>query len=337
MSESMAKYQKPRELGIDLLKFICMLGVVGLHTQRDLATNVLYNPILYYLSRFAMPVFFMINGYLIMKKTEFDFKYYKKKILNMVRLLFIWGCISGVYSLLLCGDSLKQAVFNSIKCMLGYYIVPFWFMFTFILIYTILLIGFNWIKRNIKLLTTILIGVCLVIDICSFVNICNGGGFVTASINQRFKLWTWLMYFFLGYAVSEVKTNFSATKKYLLLAVTSVASCIIQYLYCFKLAGIINSGYLYNNIFIIAWSVLIFVIFKNIRYANKAGKYILFFSSNSFGIFLMHEYITAYFGLTSKVSTAVESTLLWIFIIVVTLLLTALLRKIPYIKRAFEY
>lgn len=80
-----------RNEGIDLLKALCMIAVVGLHSQRSTATGMVNNKILYYLSRFAMPCFFMVNGYLILCKKNFRVEYYKKKMLNMLRVLVSGG------------------------------------------------------------------------------------------------------------------------------------------------------------------------------------------------------------------------------------------------------
>lgn len=80
-----------RNEGIDLLKALCMIAVVGLHSQRSTATGMVNNEILYYLSRFAMPCFFMVNGFLILNKKSFSVEYYKKKMLNMLRVLLSGG------------------------------------------------------------------------------------------------------------------------------------------------------------------------------------------------------------------------------------------------------
>jgi surface polysaccharide O-acyltransferase-like enzyme len=48
-----------------------------------------------------MPVFFMVNGYLILKRETFDFSYWKRKVLNIARVLIIWGVINSLYLLLL--------------------------------------------------------------------------------------------------------------------------------------------------------------------------------------------------------------------------------------------
>ena len=82
-----------RNEGIDLLKALCMVAVVGLHSQRSSILGTVNNEVLYYLSRFAMPCFFMVNGYLILNRNDFTFTYYKRKIINMIRVL-----ISGGYS-----------------------------------------------------------------------------------------------------------------------------------------------------------------------------------------------------------------------------------------------
>lgn len=82
---------KQRNFGLDLLKALCMIAVVGLHSQRNMVTGTINNTFLYYVSRFAMPCFFMINGYLILNRNDFTFTYYKRKIVNMVRVLISGG------------------------------------------------------------------------------------------------------------------------------------------------------------------------------------------------------------------------------------------------------
>ena len=80
-----------RNEGIDILKALCMIAVVGLHSQRSLILGTVNNEVIYYLSRFAMPCFFMINGYLILNRNDFTLEYYKKKIVNMIRVLLSGG------------------------------------------------------------------------------------------------------------------------------------------------------------------------------------------------------------------------------------------------------
>lgn len=178
---------KQREVGIDLLKSISILGVIALHTQRSLTTGVCYNPILYYLGRFGMPVFFMVNGYLILKRDSFDISYWKRKVLNIVRVLFIWGVVNAIYYAIAYGQiSIKQLVWNAGKSVLAHGIVPFWFLLTFIILYTIVLVvGIDRIKRNFNIITLLLGGVCILFDIASIVSICGGGGTLYKIISRK--------------------------------------------------------------------------------------------------------------------------------------------------------
>lgn len=68
---------KNRIVGLDLLKIIACLGVVGLHTIGKDSSEI--NRILYYLCGYAIPCFFMVHGYFILNKAELKCTYLIKK------------------------------------------------------------------------------------------------------------------------------------------------------------------------------------------------------------------------------------------------------------------
>lgn len=105
-----------------------------------------------------------------------------------------------MYTLVFLGEGIRRAVYNALKCILGHYVIPFWWVYTFAIIYTILLFTFDFIKMHIKGVVIVLIGICLCMDLISlFLIFTHDGYFVQAQVSQRFRLWTWLMYFCLGY------------------------------------------------------------------------------------------------------------------------------------------
>ena len=259
-----------RNEGIDLLKALCMIAVVGLHSQRSTATGMVNNEILYYLSRFAMPCFFMVNGYLILCKKNFRVEYYKKKMLNMLRVLVSGGGLAFVYTLVFLGEGISRAAYNALKCILGYYVIPFWWIYTFAIIYTVLLFAFDFIKAHIKEIVLGLVGICLCVDFISlFLIFTHDRYFIQAMVSQRFRLWTWFMYFCMGYFLG-VKSTFAHQKKSWLvgmLIAVSISAVIVQAFVCEKYLGRINSEYLYDNVLIIVWAALIFIIlFPKIMY-----------------------------------------------------------------------
>ena len=202
---------KHREQYIDAIKVFALLMVFLLHTQRGVeVTDPCHNFVLFYGARCAMPLFFMVNGALILNKDTFTWEYYKVKVLNILRLLVLWGGVTFLYFLILVPVGWRQALKEGVKAILGYqWVINTWFFMTFIIIYTILLFGFNFIKQNIMKIVGILLCICVIIEIISIVRIFKGGFFIQDYINQRFRFWTWFFYFGLGYVLRKatIKIN----------------------------------------------------------------------------------------------------------------------------------
>lgn len=336
---------KTREKYIDGIKVFALAMVFALHTQRGvLETDPCHNFAFFYFARCAMPLFFMVNGYLILSKTEFTFEYYKKKILNMIRLLLIWGIIGFFYYLILHGTSFMEAAKNGFKIFLAYHWVSnMWFFITFGILYTILLFAFQFVKKNIKTLTIIFGIICIIIDIISVVCIMKGGFFIQANVTQRLRLWTWCFYFMFGYIVGNIKIEdikLFKTRHAAIITITtasivlSVITIIWQYWLCWIKTGQIESNYVYDNIFIILWSLCLFLFFK---YHRRISDYLAGFVKESFGAFLIHSFIIDYMNLRALPSNAIEAFLVWVLILVGTFALSHLLQKIPVVKYAFKY
>lgn len=91
----------------------------------------------------------MVNGYLIINKDSYVAKHYGKKIINMIRLLFIWEINADYYAFAKGQFAVKELIWNASNSFFAYEIVPFWFICIFVIIYTILLIAFKTIKGHI--------------------------------------------------------------------------------------------------------------------------------------------------------------------------------------------
>ena len=342
MSLAEEKNVTKRNDGIDFLKALCMIAVVSLHSQRSIITGTVNNVVLYYIARFAMPCFFMINGYLVLNREEFTFGYYKKKILNMIRVLLSGGGIAFVYTLISLRDGVDSAVYNAIKCILGYYVIPFWWIYTFAIIYTILLFSFQKVKNYIQEIVIILLIICFAIDLFSFFEIfVRNGYFIQAAVSQRFRIWTWLMYFCLGYLLG----NLEKTKKDMRyvapgVIIMSGVVLILQCLVCKDYLGRINSEYLYDNMLLVIWVSLLFLLFTN--RTKQLGKVTRSFCNNSFGIFMLHEFFLEGLGLTEKFTGPFQSAILLFILLMVCWCITALMKlvlvKCPYpVSKLLDY
>ena len=107
--------QNNRDKYIDSTNTIALMLVLALHTQRSLATGTCYNPILYYFARCSMPLFFMVNGSLILRKSEFTKTYFVKKSTNIIRVLAIWGVLLAIYSFAVRKTDILESLKNGVK------------------------------------------------------------------------------------------------------------------------------------------------------------------------------------------------------------------------------
>ena len=327
---------KTRELYLDAIKVFALLMVFLLHTQRGVeVTDPCHNFVLFYLGRCAMPLFFMVNGTLILSKETFTFEYYKKKVSKIIRLLFLWGCVTIGYYLIVMRTGIFEAVKNGLKVMLAYHwVINLWFFITFILIYTLLLFCFDWVKTHITQCVVVLFVVCVVIESISVVNIFHGGFFIQEFINQRLRLWTWCFYFCLGFLLKSM--TFKKLDKGILAfstVVFTVVSIVWQYYLCWFKTEQIESNYMHDDLLIIVWSIGIFLCFRYFEVLWKLSV----FANISFGAFLMHSYFIDAWNLRALPHNGLESIGVVVLLTAGTFVLSYYLNKIPVVKKLFQY
>lgn len=67
-----------RNYNLDLLRIMVCIAVIGLHTSsKDVSV---LNTLIYYFCGFAVPLFFMAIGYILMQRTEITKNYVRKNI-----------------------------------------------------------------------------------------------------------------------------------------------------------------------------------------------------------------------------------------------------------------
>lgn len=83
-----------RNYGLDLLKVYACFCVVALHAfgsgnlilehSNGFTRGITLSNLFYYGSTCAIPVFFMVNGFLILRKNNLNYEYIFKKIMSIV-------------------------------------------------------------------------------------------------------------------------------------------------------------------------------------------------------------------------------------------------------------
>lgn len=329
--------QTVRVAYLDAVKTIALLLVFALHTQRGpVVTQPAHNPALFYAARCCMPLFFMVNGSLILRKASFPFSYYKKKLGGIAQALVFSGLLIGVYVKIVHHFSAFKAGKEMLKGFLSYTPYAFlWFFYTFVMIYTLLLAVFPWMKKHIRLVTGSLLLVCLCAALASDHSIAHGGFFIQDRVTQRLRLWTWLFYFCLGYLLSTADLKKWNAHGIRLLAVVFTIVCVgWQYWLCWRVTGQIESNYMYDSLPVIVWSALVFLSF---RVSPGISAVLARFAPYSYGAFLLHGFLVDGLQLQSAVHGALASTLVWILLSVVCWTASWMLSKVPVVSRFFRY
>lgn len=261
--------KQERLLPIDLIKVVAMCAVMCLHTQ-----YAYYNEIstlahfLYISAVVAIPLFFMTSGYLLLGRSNIDYKYAGKKIFGILRFVAIisvawYAVFSYRHHIGFLGTTVGSLFQKG-----GMWV--FWYFGAMIIIYALL----PWINRlytgHFKSFAYFVAAMFVTATIVFVLNISNDIHIEQHTI-QTFRLWNWLLYFCIGGILR--KRNFRVSW----LAV--IALFAINYLFQIQMQPFIDSmscEFFYPSIPVMVLSIALFVKLKSINsryliFVNEGG------------------------------------------------------------------
>lgn len=123
---------KTRNCNLDLIKCLACLGVVGLHSVG------MVNYTIYYLCGISVPLFFMVNGYLMFSRSSLPYSYALRKIGNLLIPVIGWNILILIPVVIV-----RHKFVNPITLFLKSlfqqgYLWHFWFFGSLILIYLVM-------------------------------------------------------------------------------------------------------------------------------------------------------------------------------------------------------
>lgn len=192
----MESYTPKRDIRLDLLKVLACFAVVGLHVF-SLEYNSKLIGFIHYLFGYAVPVFFMVNGYLILNKEKLNYSYVFRKIKNILVVVCIWNFLIYIPKALV-----KHQFENPVLMILGSlvqkgFMWQFWFLGAMILTYLLAPLihkAINKSRWGYPVILSILLVFCIVLTILHAVT----GKSLVEEYFQTFRIWTWLLFFVLG-------------------------------------------------------------------------------------------------------------------------------------------
>ena len=323
-----------RNLSIDLIKVIAMFSVIALHAFGALMEWRVAN-IFYESAVVAVPLFFMVSGYLMIHK-DVDRQYLTKKIYNILRLVGVLSLIVLLFEVVTYGNI---SVHYFLKVFLGAFVQKgplwmCWYLGAMIILFCFLPL-INKI-RNRKTYWQI-IALFGIIEIGVFsINLFPINRFSEIMIPQTFRIWTWLFYFMLGGGLKMLPVI--RNKDYLgsFIIVMMILNVVIQE----QLKQLVNSPfceYFYCSPHVMAYALGIFLFIKNKKLTNQyVCRIVKFISPLFLSVYLFHPFIVNIIYSKLPLSQTLLPYACFVFTSVITVGLCHLMNKVSFFNRLLK-
>ncbi len=278
--------QLKRNANLDLLKLLSCMAVVGLHVFTYSYENIWIN-YLHYMSGYAVPVFFMVNGYLILNKKEVSYSYVFQKILHIMLIVTLWNLLIFLAYLILKRELLNPFLMILQSLIQKGYMWQFWFLGAMILTYLaapFLHKLLHRLKNGFLTVSMVLYAICLGFWIIGLVR----GNNLTDNWIQTFHIWKWLFYFVMGGYLKSLIPWLNAHIPYLVHVTVFILLFIGFPLYQSTIGRQINYGSYYTDPLALCSNLGIFTFVMRIPCDKKASSAIVGLSSLGMGCYIIH-------------------------------------------------
>ena len=326
---------KTRNINLDLIKVLACIGVVLLHTTmigfKDTGSwNLL--AYLYYLGTYSIPLFFMVNGYLLLGKRNITYSYILEKVKWILITVSSWNTIVWLLKRDFAVNPVKKIIGSMVQK--GYFF-QFWFFGALILIYLCLPILKNFLnsKRSYLYILSLLISIGLIFELTNIIIQTPLQSYVI----QTFRLWTWFFYYILGGLIAQfdkefIKNGFKRWMKIvavLLLLITPV----ILYFLAKTIYHNLFAEYFYDILFVKIVSLGVFLTILTLSLKESKYKWIVSLSNQTMGVFIVHTYVMKMWEKLFGFSFVGSYLLFSIFTLCVSFIVIRILMKVPYLNR----
>ena len=327
--------RKYRNINLDLLKVLACVGVVLLHTTMDgFKETGSWNLLtyLYYLGTYSIPLFFMVNGYLLLGKREITYSYILQKVKWILITVSSWTFIVWLFKRDFTENLIKKIVGSLIQK--GYFF-QFWFFGAVILIYICLPILKKFLnsKRSYLYILSVLLVIGLIFELANIVLQMP----IQTYVIQTFRLWTWFFYYVLGgyiaqFTMKELKSRFKNWMK-----IVSILLFLISPLILFFIAKTayhnLFAEYFYDTLFVKVSTLGIFLTILTLTLNEKRNEWIVSLSNQTMGVFIIHTYIMKVWEKLFGFNFVGAYLLFALFTLSVSFIIVGMLMKIPYFNR----
>ena len=329
---------KKRIVWIDFIKIIACLLVVVLYSitiglSEHTYTNGLW---IYYLGVFAIPLFFMTNGYLQLGKIN-QYRYVFQKVFRIMIIVLFWGGLLYLVKWVI-GDTVTNPFYEIFGSFLQKGGFPhFWFLGS-ILIIDLLLPLFQKLyqQQSFSFWVYFMMVLCVILDILFLILYHNYQFVLKNHIIQTFRLWTWFLYFLLGGYLRknyDKVSNLDKKKLFSLTLFMIVCSVLYQCFFAYQNYGTMYCEAFYDSPIIIFTSILIFLSISKLVSNYKLFQHL---SDLTMGVYIIHYSILR---VVCKILPFLNNYLRVIHVIIVVILsflVSYVISKIPKLNQMIK-
>lgn len=336
---------------LDMLRTLACLCVIMVHVSEFFIVNsysklnIIISGSLDAISRFCVPVFFMISGALLLDESK---KIESKKITHrIIRIIFIFIFWTIISLLTVYYDDYILPIINPphfgqlLNCILSGY-AALWYLKVLIGIYLLTPILKLWVNKKNKKYVEYYLIISIIISII-IPTICYFGGHhyeIFNIINNNLYYVNISNCFITYYILGWYLHNYPIKRKkwlYFFSSIGVLSSILLFYFFIGRYTNFLDVFGIFQ-IFTFLYSITIFIFFKEKEYKKKI-KLVELISKYNLGIYVSHSIIAiTLYDLGSHFSFIADNyflalILIYTLTIIISLLITFIINKIPIIKK----
>lgn len=336
-----------RNIGLDFLKIISCIGVIIYHVSGQFISDIHINgiTILYFGASFCVPMFFLINGYLIFSKKEISLNYLESKIKNFIIFISFWCVVLYIMNFLLGRGNLMDFSLNGVfmSFFSGGYIPVAWFLGTLIIIYTFFVKSLHKLLNH-KFSYYLLIMSLLLLLMCSisFLSLYKYDPLVSKLLTygQTFWLHYYLFFFMLGgflYKLRELKNYVKVKHVFSILFPLLYSVNLFSEIKINQMLGVLHLPYDFygSPIYILLIISMFFVsmtVFEKLR-EGFLRSLIIELSDATMTIYILHLTIFQILGVYIPVNNIFDILYMILVILIMCCSIRSIFKRLPIFHR----
>ena len=316
-----------RNTGLDIVRIICCLGVIGYHTIDDIPL-VGIAKFLYFSCSFCVPGFFVLSGYLMGCKTDLSVDYCEKKIFSLLKKAIGWIVFWIIIHLFLTGevydvwDNIEQSFLSS-----GVLPVA-WYLFTYSIILIFAPGCFVLFKKYSKVF-------CFVSILWMIVLATGALDYYREQRTQALWIDLYLGYYLLGmicsryFALMKEKSKLFVGISLLLFFTTS----FVYFIKVYNIKSDVMPHQFYGEWYYSIWLLSIFYLSSVIVIKkNHWTKLLKRLSDNSFSVYLGHLPLLLYMTSINPLGSLSSAIVCSVILFITTQIMSEVFRKLPLLR-----